>query len=185
VLQLSNDSTAPGYLTPVGAEPYYDQELERQISRWICGVTELKESQVYPRWTDPQSSIPKNGTTWAAFGITTMPRENMTAEIQVSDEQSEQWTWEQVIVLACFYGPQGAAMAARFRDGLFVEQNNTTLRTTTGLSLVDNGQIYNLPELINNQWVRRYDITVTLQRKNIRNFNIKTIQSAPVQFFGD
>jgi hypothetical protein len=70
-----------------------------------------------------------------------------------------------VTVLACFYGPQGAAVAARFRDGLYVEQNNTTLRTAAGLSLVDNGQIYNLPELINNQWVRRYDITVTLQRK--------------------
>jgi hypothetical protein len=84
-----------------------------------------------------------------------------------------------VTVLACFYGPQGAAVAARFRDGLYVEQNNTTLRTAAGLSLVDNGQIYNLPELINNQWVRRYDITVTLQRKNTRTFNIKTIQSAP------
>jgi len=182
---LSNDSTSPGYLTPVGAEPDYDQELERQISRWIRGVTGLDADQVYPRWTDPQASIPKNGITWAAFGITTMPRDNMPAEIQVSDEQSEQWAWEQVTVLACFYGPQGAAVAARFRDGLYVEQNNTTLRAAAGLSLVDNGQIYNLPELINNQWVRRYDITVTLQRKNTRTFNIKTIQSAPVQFFGD
>ena len=182
---MSNDSTDPGYLTPVGTEPDYDQELERQISRWIRGVTGLAASLVFPRWTDPQSTIPKNGTTWVAFGVTTMPRDDMPAEKQVSDEQSEQWSWEQVTVLACFYGPQGAAMAARFRDGLYVEQNNTTLRTAAGLSLVDNGQIYNLPELINNQWVRRYDITVTLQRKNTRTFNIKTIQSAPVQFFGD
>lgn len=182
---MSNDSTEPGYLTPVGTGPEYDQALERQISRWIRGVTGLDATLVFPRWTDPQSTIPKNGTTWAAFGVTTMPRDDMPAAIQVSEEQSEQWAWEQVTVICCFYGPLGAATAARFRDGLYVEQNNTTLRAAAGLSLVDAGKIYNLPELINNQWVRRYDITVTLQRKNTRNFNIKTIQSATVQFFGE
>ncbi|WP_445683245.1 phage neck terminator protein, partial [Salmonella enterica] len=51
--------------------------------------------------------------------------------------------------------------------------------------LVEAGTIYNLPELINNQWVRRYDLTITLSRKNIRTYNVRTLQDAPVSFFGD
>ena len=35
--------------------------------------------------------------------------------------------------------------------------------------------IRNLPELINNQWVRRYDLAVTLSRKNTRTYNVKSV----------
>ncbi|MCA6999491.1 phage neck terminator protein [Dickeya solani] len=172
---MSNDSTSPGYLTPVGNAPVYDEELERQVSRWIRGITGMDAKMVFPRWTDPQAAIPANGNTWCSFGITTMPRPATPANVQVSEEESEQWTWEQVTVLCCFYGPQGASMAARFREGIFVDQNSDTLRSAAGMSLIDAGTIFNLPELINNQWVRRYDITTTLSRKNIRTYNVKSI----------
>lgn len=184
-LQLSNDSTTPGYLTPVGDSPLYDQELERQISRWIVGVSGLNAKMVFPRWTDPQSQIPQNGTTWCGFGVTTMPRGGTPANVQDGDDQSEQWTWEQVTVICCFYGPQGASVAARFREGISLDQNAATLRSDTGMSLVDFGTLYNLPELINNQWVRRYDLTVTLSRKNIRTYNVKSLVEGPVSIFGE
>ncbi len=174
-VQLSNDSTAPGYLTSVGSSPEYDEKLERQISRWIRGVTGLGAKLVFPRWTDPQPSIPKNGITWCAFGVTTMPRGGTPANVQISEAQSEQWTWEQVTVICCFYGPGGAATASGFREGIYVDQNASALQRDAGMYLIDAGTIYNLPELINNQWVRRYDLTVTLSRKNIRTFNVKSI----------
>lgn len=181
---MSNDSTTAGYLTPVGELPKYDKELEREISRWICGVSGLPANVVFPRWADPQPLIPRNGVTWCAFGITTMPRPVTLANIQTTDEQSEQWTWEKVTVICCFYGPQGAATATTFREGIYVAQNNAELNKT-GLSLVSTTDVISAPELINNIWVRRYDLTATLSRKNIRIYNIKTIQSAPVQFFGE
>lgn len=178
---MSNDSTAPGYLTPVGDTPEYDEELERQISRWIHGVTGMAVKNIYPRWTDPQSSIPKNGVTWCGFGITTMPRPVNTANVQISEDESEQWSWENVSVLCCFYGPKGAGTAALFREGIFIEQNADALRRAAGLSLLDAGAIFNLPELINNQWVRRYDITVTLSRKNTRTYNVKSVVDPDVE----
>lgn len=181
---MSNDSTARGYLTPVGDLPQYDEALEREISRWIRGVSGLPAALVFPRWTDPQPQIPNNGVTWCAFGITTVPQPLSQSDVQVSEEQSEQWTWEQVTVICCFYGPLGANTASTFRAGIFVEQNNAELNRS-GLSLVEAGTIYNLPELINNQWVRRYDLTITLSRKNIRTYNVGTLQDAPVSFFGD
>jgi len=74
------------------------------------------------------------------------------------------------------------AMLANHRDIAMQYSPNNIVFT---VSLVDAGTIYNLPELINNQWVRRYDLTITLSRKNIRTYNVRTLQDAPVSFFGD
>lgn len=171
---MSNDSTTHGYLTPVGDNPKYDEELEREISRWIRGVSGLPVTLVFPRWTDPQPQIPNNGVTWCGFGVTSIPLPVNPASVQIDENTSEQWEWEQVTVICCFYGPQGASRASTFRAGLFIEQNNAELNRA-GLSLSEIGNIYNLPELINKQWVRRYDITITLNRKTIRTYNIKSI----------
>jgi len=181
--RLSNDTTAAGYLTSVGDEPTYDEALEREISRWIRGVTRLDKNLVYPRWTDPQTQIPKNGTTWCAFGITAIPEDANPAYIQ-SDESAEQWSHEAIDILCCFYGPQGMSVASRFRDGLFVSQNNAELNQA-GMTFKQCGRLQSLPELINNQWVRRYDLSVQLRRKIIRTYGIKTFLSTQVQFFGD
>ncbi|WP_438271916.1 phage neck terminator protein [Serratia quinivorans] len=180
---MSNDSTTPGYLTPTGSGPAYDEELERLLSRWIRGLTGLDKNVVYPRWTDPQIQIPKNGTTWCAFGITGVQEDANPAYIQ-GDESSEQWSHETVDILCCFYGPRGMSVVTQFRDGLFVSQNNDELKAI-GLTLLDCGRIFNLPELINNQWVRRYDIAVRLRRKVVREYGIKSLVEAPVQFFGE
>lgn len=172
---MVHDSTTRGYLAPVGEVPKYDEALEREISRWIRGVSGLPATLVFPRWTDPQPPVPENGTTWCGFGITTVPMAFSPASVQVSEETSEQWAWERVTVICCFYGPRGASAAAAFRAGVFVEQNNTELNNRAGLTLTEVGTLYNLPELINNQWVRRYDLTITLTRKTTRTYNINAI----------
>lgn len=180
---MSNDSTTPGYLTPTGSGPAYDVELERLISRWIRGLTGMDTKRVFPRWTDPQIQIPKNGTTWCAFGITGVEEDAYPAYIQ-ADENAEQWSHETIEILCCFYGPQGMSTATQFRNGLFVAQNNDELKSI-GLAFLDCGRIFNLPELINNQWVRRYDMTVRLRRKVVREYGIKSLVDAPVIYFGE
>ncbi|CZY49252.1 bacteriophage protein [Enterobacter cloacae] len=86
--------------------------------------------------------------------------------------------------MASFYGPGGMQFASRFRDGISVEQNNAELNQSD-LSLVDYGDIVPFPELINQQWVRRYDMKVRLRRKVVREYNILALQDAPVSFFGE
>lgn len=173
---MSNDSTEPGYLTPTGVSPPYDNDLERLISRWIRGVTGLEATLVYPRWTDPQMKIPVNGITWCAFGITGIQEDFNPAFVQ-GEETAEQWLHETISLILCFYGPQGLAVATRFRDGLLVVQNNEELNRS-GMTFAQHGRIFNLPELINNQWVRRYDISVDLRRKVIRTYGIKPLAEA-------
>ncbi|MDV0592625.1 hypothetical protein RZP54_27190 [Raoultella ornithinolytica] len=146
-------------------------------------MTGLDKNVVYPRWTDPQIQIPKNGTTWCAFGITGI-QEDFNPAYRQGEESAEQWSHETVSLILCFYGPQGLATATRFRDGLLVAQNNEELNRS-GLTFMQQGRILNLPELINNQWVRRYDISVDLRRKITRQYGIQSLVDAPVQFFGD
>ncbi|MBK5145847.1 hypothetical protein I2494_19450 [Budviciaceae bacterium BWR-B9] len=182
---MSNDSTSAGYLTPTGIEPTYDEALEREISRWIRGVTGLEVNKVFPRWTETQPKIPNSGVTWCEFGITAIPQDYSPAHVQNDSEHSEQWSHESISVICCFYGPSGQRTATLFRDGMAVAQNNEELNVTAGLTLLECGRIISVPELINNTWVRRYDITVTLRRKTIREYNIKSLVDSPVKIFGE
>jgi hypothetical protein len=179
-----NDSTQAGYLSPVSPPPDYDEQLEREISRWIRGVSGLPEGMVRPRWTPVQSSIPVEGSDWCAFGITRLLMDMYPAEVAVDDDKSAHWQQESLYVICCFYGPSGSGYATVFRDGIFLPQNNAELNRT-GLSLASSADIIPAPELINNQWQRRYDVTVRLRRKTVREYGIKSLLSAPVQFFGD
>jgi len=179
-----NDSTQAGYLTPTSLPPDYDEQLEREISRWIRGISGLPDGMVLPRWTAVQPSIPVAGSDWCGFGITRMRLDVYPAEVTVDDDSNARWQQESFDIICCFYGPSGMAYATFFRDGLFLEQNNAELNRA-GLSLRDCSDIIPAPELINNQWQRRYDVTVILRRKTVREYGIKSLVEAPVQFFGE
>lgn len=179
-----NDSAHAGYLTPTSPQPDYDEGLERELSRWIRGVSGLPAKMVRPRWTAIQPAIPVAGSTWCDFGILKIRQNVQPAEVTVNDDTDARWQQEAFDVICCFYGPSGLGVATLFRDGLYLSQNNEELNRV-GMSLGSCSDIIPAPEFINNQWQRRFDVTVTLRRKTVREYGIKSILSAPVQFFGD
>lgn len=181
---MSNDSTSPGYLTPTSVPQAYDEALERELSRWVGAVSGLPPGMVRPRWTPVQAALPAADVNWCGFGITGFTSDDSPAFVSQNDESDQLWRHEVIETLTSFYGPSGQSIATLFRDGLTVEQNNQTLKQHE-LSLAGYSDLIPFPELINNQWVRRYDITVRLRRKVIRDYGIKSLASAPVSFFGD
>ncbi|WP_426717635.1 phage neck terminator protein [Cronobacter turicensis] len=180
---MSNSSTSAGYLTPVSAPQAYDETLERELSQWVRALSGLPASMVRPRWTATQAAIPAADVNWCGFGITDFSHDDSPAFIQAV-ESAQMWRHEVIECMASFYGPGGQQIATVFRDGLQIPQNNDEL-SRVGLSFQDASPLIPFPELINNQWVRRYDITVRLRRKVIRDYGIKSILSAPAQFFGE
>lgn len=181
---MSNSSTTAGYLTATGAGQAYDESLERELSQWVRALSGLPAKMVRPRWTPVQAAMPGAEENWCGFGIVGFTADSSPAFVRQSEDSSELWRHEVIETLASFYGPQSQSIATLFRDNLTVEQNNSTLNQIE-LSLADYSELTAFPELINNQWVRRYDITVRLRRKVIRDYGIKTLVSAPVSFFGD
>lgn len=172
---MSDNTTGqPGWLTPQQSDTDYDMPLDVQLSRWIRGVTALPPGQVIARWQADQPAIPPADTNWCAFGVTGIGADDGPAFVNQSDSTSEQWRHELVECLTSFYGPAGQQYAARFRDGVAINQNNDTLNQW-GLSLADCDSIRPAPELLNNQWVRRYDVMVRLRRKVISTWGINSI----------
>ncbi|MBI6548592.1 phage neck terminator protein [Xenorhabdus lircayensis] len=178
-----NTSERAGWLIP-DTEPVYDEVVERLCSQWLRGVSGLPNGMVRPRWTPVLAAQPPADTDWCGFGITEIPADDNPAFANQTDQSDELWRHEDFECSASFYGPHSQGYASRFRDGLSVSQNNAEFNQL-GLSVVKHSRITSFPELINNQWVRRYDITVTLRRKVVRRYSIKSLTDAPVKFFGD
>ncbi|EHU4694741.1 hypothetical protein KY843_001649 [Escherichia coli] len=183
----SNNSTEAGWLTPVSDDPTDGEALDRLLSRWVCEVSGLQKGRVRPRWQPSQKALLPADTDWCAAGVIQVIPDDNPAFVQTSEERSELWRHETIECMVSFYGPSGMAIACRFRDGLCLPQNNAALNLS-GLSLKSFSQITPFPELINQQWIRRYDLTVSLCRKVVREYDIRTLKpdeaGSYVKFFG-
>ncbi|WP_422615543.1 phage neck terminator protein [Photorhabdus luminescens] len=181
---MSNGSDKAGWLTPVTFGPEYDDELERILSRWVIGVSGLSDDKVRSRWTSAQLPPLPADDDWCDFVITDFVADASPAFENQTDEGAKLWRHEEIVCLISFYGPNSQRYGARFRDGLAVSQNNDELERF-GLSVNKLSRLTSLPELINNQKVRRYDMTITLRRKVVREYGVKSLVEAPVKFLGD
>jgi hypothetical protein len=91
---------------------------------------------------------------------------------------------ETLIVLASFYGPNSMSFAKLMRDGLYIAQNREQL-TTQGMTVTDVGKPVAAAEIVNQQWIRRYDVAVRFRRKVERSYPILNILSAPFEIGTD
>ncbi|MDR5616911.1 hypothetical protein [Arsenophonus sp.] len=180
----NNSSTEAGWLTPFDDNALYNESLNRLLSRWVGGVSGLPMRHVLPRWQCDPAPLQSPDTNWCAFGIIDITSEPNPAMVNQRDESSELWQYETLTCMASFYGKDSMYYAARFRDGLMLSQNNAELNKSN-LTLGNFSQITAFPELINNQWVNRFDITVYLRRKVVRRYHIKSETDATVTFLGD
>ena len=182
---MSNNNTGQaGWLTPQQAATEYDTPLDVHLSQWIRNVSGLDAGRVIARWQPDQPAMPPADVNWCAFGVTGIAADDGPAFVNQTDATAEQWRHELIECLASFYGPAGQLVAARFRDGLAVNQNNDTLNQW-GLTLADCDSIRPAPELLNNQWVRRYDVMVRLRRKVVSTWGIQSLTDAPFRISGD
>lgn len=175
------DSSTGGYLQPQAAQPPEDDALANQLQSAIVGITGLDGTLVRPRWQLVPPKQPEPGTNWASVGvewadpddspsIQHYPNMNggLGADVYVMHESLN--------ILASFYGPNGQGFASIFRDGLRMPQNMEQLRLQN-LSIIDTSEIRATSELINQQWVRRYDIPIRMRRKVQRQYSILNLLS--------
>ncbi|MFM0044122.1 phage neck terminator protein [Paraburkholderia sediminicola] len=177
---MANDSTQSGYLVPTApSPPLEDAALDAVFQQMIVGLTNLPGNMVRPRW---QATVPKQpdpSVNWCAIGVTNSETDaNPVITHNPGGNGSDTLLRNEVLtVLASFYGPNASANASQARDGLFVAQNNDML-TTNLMGLVDVGRKMPAPELVNQQWIRRFDFEIRVRRQIVRTFNILNILSA-------
>ncbi len=183
-MATSNTSASGGYLTPVSTPIAEDAALDDIFQKMIVGLTGLEGSLVRPRWQATTPKMPEPNIDWCAIGVNEeTPDANAVVTHDGSADggngQDKLQRHEDIVVLATFYGPHSKGYAKQVRDGLYIPQNSEELKTN-GIAFINTGTIKAVPELINQQWQRRYDLPINFRRVIDRTYAVQNIVAAEV-----
>lgn len=183
---MPNTSASGGYLTPTSAPLVEDSELDAIFTAAILGITGLPLGLVRPRWQPKPPLQPAGNVNWCAFGITTDETDAHGAVLQhdpAADGGNGQDNYQRqtaITLLASFYGPNGKGFAELMRDGLAVPQNREELQLNS-IAYVTAGTIRAVPESVNMQWIKRYDLELSFRRQIDRTYAVQNILSVEIQ----
>lgn len=184
---MANTSATGGPLAPaVATPPLEDDALDDLLQETVAGVTGLDGALVRPRWQPTVPKQPEPGTNWCALGITVQTNDAGPALLHdPSGEGSDVYIRHQDIEVLCsFYGPGAKGNAQRLADGMAIPQNSEQLGLHD-VKFVSATEIRAAPDFVNQQWVRRYDMTLSLRRKITRTYPVLNLLSAVVQHTTD
>jgi hypothetical protein len=158
---------------------------EDVIRLYLSAITGIDKTLVRKRWLNKVGKQPDLGTDWIAVGVegvTTWgtPYSNNQKIPDIQNRISQQT----LKFRASFYGLNSAELSDKAREGLCMVQNNNQLKRY-GLTIqsVDD-EVLHLPDLQDEQWVDRYDLTFRIGRSVSREYGIRTIVDADaIEFF--
>jgi len=172
------DSSTGGYLLPAQPlPPANDADLDALLQAMVSGITGLPGQYVRPRWQPVPPRQPEPLIDWCAIGVQAYRREGTPHQQHNAEGTDTQRRHEQLDVLASFYGPNAARYAEVLADGVYVAQNGDTLRAN-GLAFLSAGDPLPVPELVNQQWIRRVDLSLSLRRAIARTYQVRNIDSS-------
>ncbi|WP_079218929.1 hypothetical protein [Herbaspirillum robiniae] len=180
-------SATGGYLVPaVASPPLEDAELDAQLQKLIVGVSGLAGQMVRPRWQPTVPKQPEPTVNWCAFGVVRQRNDAGPAiQHEPDGEGQDRYIRHQDLSLLCsFYGPSGKGYAQALADGLTIPQNNEAIGALD-MRFIDADDIFGVPELVNQQWIRRYDLNIRLRRKITRTYAVLNLLSAEVSSNAD
>lgn len=171
-------SNIPGYLRPTSSQPLPGGlSLEDFIQTVIVGVSGITGTLVRPKWQQNPPKQPDVDVDWVAFGVQQVPIDANAYVGMQPDDSTLLARMEKLEIQLSFYGPNAQENAATFRDGFQIQQNLEALYLANmgfnGISPAIRG-----PDLINQRWVNRFEVTLTLVRTIIRTYPVLSFASA-------
>ncbi|MBO0737220.1 MAG: hypothetical protein J2P48_11700 [Alphaproteobacteria bacterium] len=151
------------------------QSLEDFLQQWVAAVAHLEGPLVRPRWQREPANIPDfNTPCWGSVGVTRYLPLNLYSYVEhhsAGDGHDEMTRWEELTVECTFYGPDAGEVTGRFHSNLMIRQNTHLLRRV-GMAFVEAGEHRRVPEFIKEQWLDRYDKTLTIRRSVWRAYPV-------------
>lgn len=180
------DSSTGGYLQPSApSPPDTDSDLNQVFHDLFVGITGLTGDMVRPRWSATPAKQPEPATNWLSFGVVEQQKDAnpyLQHDSVNGNGSTTMVRHEEIKVEVSCYGTLGQQYATAVRDGLEIPQNIEAIAASPHLlAYVESENIIAAPELINQQWVRRFDFTVRFRREIKRTYSILDIASAQIQ----
>lgn len=182
-----NTSATGGPLLPTDVGPPLEgQALNRFLQQWIVGITGMNPKMVRPYFQTEPPNVPNAGTVWMAFRYDTLASD--TFPYVRHDGAAAGGNGADVLqrnqdigVLCSFYDTgtngQASAFSALLRDGCAIPQNQEYL-LAAGFAMVACGNPVVVPSLLQNLWLYREDLPVTVRRQVDRTYVVQNIVSA-------
>lgn len=174
------DSRQAGVLKQLGKEG--GGAPENVIRKWMADITGLPLHRVVRRWLPRPGTRPGIDEDWIAVGVERVQthgtpyqrgRKGKPEDAESGDVVRE--VHQTLHCIASFYGPNAAQIVDDFRDAAQLFQTNDALQAQ-GLTLQGIAEdALQLPDLLGEQWVPRFDITFKLGRKVSRTYGVRDL----------
>lgn len=174
------DSRQAGVLKQLGKEG--GGAPENVIRKWMADITGLPLTRVVRRWLPRPGTRPGIDEDWIAVGVERVQthgtpyqrgRKGQPEDAESGDVVRE--VHQTLHCIASFYGPNAAQIVDDFRDAAQLFQTNAALQAQ-GLTLQGIAEdALQLPDLLGEQWVPRFDITFKLGRKVTRIYGVRDL----------
>lgn len=181
-----NTSATGGYIIDRFPGPPSGEAITQALQQMIVALSGLSGTLVRPRWQPMPPSQPQPDITWAAVGVIRVEADQYPAIIHEgsrwltgasgpgADRMQRHAT---LTVVASFYGPEAEACAAAVRDALYVPQNWEALHPL-GLRLRTIEDLARNAEIINQQFIDRFDVRLELRQQFERVYPVLNLDGA-------
>lgn len=171
-MKNTNTSATGGYLLPAPGET----PEESFIQTVLAGITGLPGSLVRRRWQQNPPKQPDIDVNWISFSINENEADANAYNSINPDGSNIFQRMEEMAVQCTFYGPQALQVARLLRDGFQIDQNRFAL-SCAKMAYKSVSRISRAPDLINERWVNRQEMTVNLRAEILRTYPILTFTS--------
>lgn len=175
------NSASGGYLKPApgGSQPPFPRNLTltQFLQTVIVGVSGLDGALVRPNWQISPPKQPDIDVNWIAFGINLLTPDTFAfvgmdgAGVTTTQRQ------EGVEVGLSVYGPESPELCGLIIDGLQIPQNLEAL-ASANMGFQESTQPRQVPDLVNERWVPRMQMSLIFRREITRIYPIVSIVSA-------
>lgn len=168
----NNTTATQGYLAPEIEVPLTAPlTFEQFIQTVLVGVSGLPGSLVRPKWQINPPKQPDVMVNWLAFGLQEEDADTFAYDSIDSDGNNVFQRMEASTVQCSFYGPDSLAVGRRVRDGLQIGQNRQALQSVNA-DFVSTSKLVRAPDLVNERWVNRWEMSVMLRAQVNRVYPI-------------